>query len=331
MKKQKEGCALVAFTDRGMRLAEKLAAALGGQAERAGAEFLLREWTEKHFRQCEALVFIGAAGIAVRAVAPFLRSKAEDPAVICIDENGENVIPLLSGHLGGANALAMQLAELTGGRAVITTATDLRRVFAVDLWAKRQGMSVRRPERIKEISSRLLRGETVTLASRWAISGESPTGIFLTEPGEIVVDYRDRADGILQLIPRMLHLGIGCRRGLPCPQLEEVFARFCRDRGILPEAVVAAASISLKRDEEGLLRFFENHGWELRFFDAEELGRLEGSFTASEFVRLRTGVDNVCERAAVLSGGGRLAEKKYAENGVTFALAEQPVNWDWSW
>lgn len=331
MNRQREGCALVAFTERGMHLAEKLAAALGGKAERAGAEFPLQEWTEKSFRQCEALVFIGAAGIAVRTIAPFLRSKAEDPAVICIDENGENVIPLLSGHLGGANSLAIRLAELTGGRAVITTATDLRRVFAVDLWAKRQDMTVRCPERIKVISSRLLRGETVTLASRWEISGEAPPGIRPAESGEIVVDYRDRKDGLLQLIPRMLHLGIGCRRGLPCPQLEEVFARFCRERGILPEAVAAAASISLKRDEEGLLRFCEAHGWKLRFFDAEELRQLEGSFTASEFVRRRTGVENVCERAAVMSGGGCPAEKKYAADGVTFALAEQPVNWDWSW
>ncbi len=331
MKKERKGFALVAFTDRGIRLAERLAEELGGVAERAGAELSLHEWTERAFLQNEALIFIGAAGIAVRAVAPFLRSKAEDPAVICIDEHGENVIPLLSGHLGGANALAEKLAEILGGRAVITTATDRNRVFAVDLWAKTQGLAVRFPAGIKEVSSRLLRGETVTIVSQWRIEGEIPTGIRRGEEGEVIVDYRDRRDGVLQLIPRMLHLGIGCRKGISCEQLEEAFACFCRERGILPESVAAAASIALKQNEEGLLRFCKAHGWKPRFFTAEELRQLEGDFTASAFVEHSTGVDNVCERAAVLSGGGKLAEKKYAENGVTFALAEQPVNWDWSW
>ena len=141
----REGIAYLAFTDRGEALAEKLAAALGGEAVRAGKGVSLGSWTEAAFREKRALIYVGAVGIAVRAIAPHLKHKAEDPAVLAMDETGRYVIPLLSGHLGGANALAGELAAVTGGEAVITTATDLHGVFAVDLWAKRQNMTVRQP------------------------------------------------------------------------------------------------------------------------------------------------------------------------------------------
>ena len=168
----RQGYALTAFTERGTELAGKLAAVLGGSLRKP--EETLSAWTEENFKTREGLIFVGAVGIAVRAVAPFLRSKAEDPAVVCVDETGRWAIPILSGHLGGANALARKIAELTGGEGVVTTATDLNGVFAVDLWAKRQGMTVLQPDRIRKISSALLRGENVTVESVFPISGIPP-------------------------------------------------------------------------------------------------------------------------------------------------------------
>ena len=343
----REGIGFLAFTDRGEALAEKLAGILGGETARAGRDVILGTWTEAAFREKAALVYVGAVGIAVRAVAPYLKHKAEDPAVLAVDETGHYVIPLLSGHLGGANALARELAAITGGEAVITTATDLHGVFAVDLWAKRQNMTVRQPERIKTVSMKLLSGQMIHLDCRWEIRGDRPENVRIlpqsdagqggalpkTEDLEtdVLVDYRDASCTALQLVPHILHLGIGCRKGTGAETLEAGLERFCREKSILPEAIRSAASVDLKSREEGLLRFCRDHGWPIRFYTAEELNSAEGIFSSSEFVRTVTGVDNICERAAVLESGGRLIESKYALDGVTFALAEETACFDWSW
>ena len=132
----------LAFTDRGEALARDLARALGGEAMRSGKPETLREWTEKRFVSGGALVFVGAVGIAVRAIAPYVDKKWKDPAVVAVDECGRFAIPLLSGHLGVANRLARAIAELCGATPVVTTATDLHGLFAVDDWARVQNLCV---------------------------------------------------------------------------------------------------------------------------------------------------------------------------------------------
>lgn len=327
----REGYAFIAFTPRGRALAERLRAVLGGTlAEPEAEDFSLAVWTAEHFPARQALIFIGAAGIAVRAIAPHVRGKAEDPAVLCLDEYGRHVIPLLSGHLGGANALARRVAALTGGEAVITTATDLNGVFAVDLWAARQGLCIPEPGRIKTVSAWLLRGETITLSCPYPIRGLKPEHVKLARDGEILVSWRKTEHAGLLLVPKNLTLGIGCRRGTGAQTLEAAFADFCRERGVRPEAIRDAATIDLKQNEPGLLAFCAARAWQPVFYSAEALRGLDGDFTASAFVEARTGVDNVCERAAVKRCGGRLVEKKYAAGGVTFALAEYPTELDWS-
>ena len=340
----REGFAFVAFTRKGALLAEKLRKELGGTVNApdagsgTGAEkerTPLAEWTAENFSRREALIFVGAAGIAVRAVAPHLRSKTEDPAVLCIDECGNHVIPLLSGHLGGANRLARRVAALLGAEAVLTTATDLEGLFAVDLWADRQGMAVLQPERIRQVSAKILRGETIRICCPYPVSGELPERVETVQDcrgGEpdVVVSYRARDGEALQLIPRCLILGVGCRRGTDRETLDAVFSAFCRERKILPQAVAAAASIDLKRDEDGLNAFCRSRDWPVRYYSAPELRVLEGPFSHSDFVESQVGVDNVCERAACFAGG-KLVERKYAASGVTFALAECPRDYDWSW
>lgn len=325
----REGVALTAFTARGTALALKLAAALGGTLRTDRQP--LADWTAAHFPRCEALIFVGAAGIALRSVAPHIKSKADDPAVVCVDETGRWVIPLLSGHLGGANALARRIAALTGGEAVITTATDLNGLFAVDLWAKKQGMAVLQPERIKQVSAKILRGETTVINCSYPLPRPAPEPVQCGTPGDVLVSYRPSETNALQLVPRVLTLGIGCKRGTGSDRLEAVFACFCAERRILPEAIEKAASIDVKRDEAGLLSFCEGRGWPTVFYSAEELRSAAGDFSASPFVESAVGVDNVCERAALIAAGGGLIEKKYARDGVTFALAERRAAYDWSW
>ena len=325
----REGVVLTAFTERGRALAVCLADALGGTLRPVGQP--LSDWTAECFPVCEALVFVGAVGIAVRAVAPHIGSKTSDPAVVCVDETGRWAIPILSGHLGGANTLAAGIAALTGGEAVVTTATDLNGLFAVDLWAKKQGMAVVNPERIKRVSAKILRRETVVIDSPYPLPRPAPESVQCGAPGDVLVSYRSAETSALQLAPKVLTLGIGCKRGTGAQTLEAVFSRFCAERRILPEAIEKAASIDVKRDEPGLLALCTSHNWPLAFYGAEELRAVPGDYTASRFVENAVGVDNVCERAAVCCANGKLIEKKYARDGVTFALAERRAEYDWSW
>ena len=280
--------AYAAFTERGLRLAEKLAASLPGSVTRCGhGGPALAQWTAAEFVRSDALVFVGAVGIAVRAIAPHCQSKASDPAVVVLDECGRFAVPILSGHLGGANDLARQLSALCGAVPVITTATDANGIFAVDEWAKHQNCQVLEPARIKAVSGKLLAGQTASVWSEFSLPGAAPAGVIPTQT-------QGAAD----------------------------FA---------PACICAAASIDLKQNEAGLLAFCQAHRWKVSFYSAAQLQAAPGTFTPSHFVQSVTGVDNVCERAAVLAAGGPLRIPKQAGGGVTFALALRPYAPDWRW
>ena len=332
--------AYIAFSDQGYRLAQELAQNLGGEVSRCGQPLDLREWTAGNFPAADALVYVGACGIAVRAIAPYVRDKAEDPAVVVIDERALNVIPILSGHLGGANDLARRIAGFTGSGCVITTATDINGVFPVDEWLKRQNCAILNKEKIVQISSAILAGRTVTVESRWPVEGTPPKGIRLITPKEaeeegilpdITVDLRPRREDAMHLVPRICVLGVGCRRGIPAETLEERLQSFLKEADICQEAIHAVATIDLKKDEKGLRAFAEDHGWPLTVYSAEELEKTEGRFTPSDFVHRVTGVDNVCERSAVRAAGGGLIRGKSAGGGVTMALAAEEYRPDWEW
>ena len=320
---------VIAFTKRGAALGRTLADALGGAlsaparfADEVGAEPVsaLAAGTAERWGRAEALVFVGACGIAVRAVAPHVRDKFTDPAVVCVDEAGRFAVPLLSGHVGGANALALRVAALTGGQAAVSTATDVNGLFAVDVWARDNGLAITDRTLAKEVSAALLEGRPVGFASDFGHPcPESLTG----GPAELGVWVTWRTgEGpflrALRLAPRGLILGIGCRRGAARADIEALADAALA--GYEPRAVAAVATIDLKKDEPGLLAFCEARNLPLVTFTAEELAAAEGDFTPSEFVKGVTGVDNVCERAAV-AAGGRLLVPKLAKNGVTAAVA----------
>ena len=328
--------AFLAFSQRGEALAHDLCAALGGTVDRAGkgGTTSLSQWTAEHFAAGHRLIYVGAVGIAVRAIAPYLKSKATDPAVVVVDELGRFAVPVVSGHLGGANDLARTIGELCGALPIITTATDLNGLFAVDDWARRQGCLIPQPHKIKTVSARMLAGELVRIYSALPIWGTPPKGVTLCESGpcHALVDlYQAEEPAPLPIVPKVGVLGVGCRRGTSIETLEEAFSSFCEEKNLWPQSICAAASIDLKAEEPGLLAFCAAHGWTLHTYSADELRQVEGTFTPSPFVAQTTGVDNVCERAAVKLAAGPLLEKKFAGNGVTLALAMKPVTLDWRW
>ena len=329
-------CAYLAFTSKGLALARQLAEACPGTVARCGENGVtLANWTAAQFAQSDALVFVGAVGIAVRAIAPHCRSKATDPAVVVLDECGRFAIPLLSGHLGGANDLARRLAKVCGAVPIITTATDANGVFAVDEWAKRQHCLVAESPRIKKVSGALLAGRTVHFASDWPIQGTLPAGVKPagnTAQADFSLTITPaQSPNALHIIPCIAVLGIGCKRGTPADKLTYAFAAFCTETKLTPQSIIAAASIDLKRDEPGLAEFCQKQGWPITFYTADELRNAPGQFAHSDFVQSITGVDNVCERAAVLAAGGPAWAHKWARDGVTFAVALRPFTPDWRW
>ena len=277
------------------------------------------------FRDMDALLFVGAAGIAVRAIAPHVRSKTTDPAVLCVDELGNYVIPLLSGHIGGANALAKKLAGALGALDVITTATDINRRFSVDSWAAAHGLQIEDMDAAKTISAAILERD-VPLFSELPVRGALPPGVVAGRSGAagIYIGWYRCApfETTLRLVPKVLHLGLGCRRGTQAETLRLAVESVLTAHAIDPRAVRCAASIDLKADEPGLQDYCEAQGWPLHVYSAEELRGVEGTFTPSAFVQAVTGVDNVCERAAML-GAERLLVGKTALHGVTVAVAAE--------
>ncbi len=286
----------------------------------------------EQFGWADIMIFVGSCGIAVREIAPHIKSKATDPAVLVIDELGQFCIPLLSGHIGGANAFAKAMAEAIGAIPVITTATDINHRFSVDAWAAKYGYIIGNLDTAKKISARILE-QDVALYSEFPMIEPLPEGIKQiddrTDPNfcgtidlGIHIGYRmlHPFKETLSIIPRILHLGIGCRKGISMETVKQAVEQVLTQEHLEPRAVGSVASIDLKAEEEGLLAYCSEMNWPIRFYSAEELGRVPGDFTSSSFVQSVTGVDNVCERAALMEAD-YLIVKKTACNGVTVAVA----------
>ena len=322
-------------------------------------------WAGEKFSDSDALIFIGATGIAVRSIAPYVASKKSDPAVLVIDECGQFVISLLSGHLGGANELALKAAEILHAVPVVTTATDLHHRFAVDVFAKKNNCSIFNMKAAKEVSAALLAGKKVGFYSEFSVEGELPEGLLLCDEcgkpvraadddmlkdkesfagndalcgntGNMMADDTEPECGIAitvhtscrpfastaYVVPKCLTLGMGCRKGKDAEGIAEAAQKMLDSSELYREAFEQIASIDLKKDEQGILSLSKD--WQIPFvtYAENELKQVQGEFTPSPFVKKITGVDNVCERSAVLaSGNGSLLQKKNGENGVTTAVA----------
>ncbi len=333
--------ALISFTQNGAKVGERLEKSLNAEYSFHGfvsSRFVgesslnknplsLTDWTREWFAKADCLVFVGACGIAVRAISPFVKDKFADPAVIVIDEQGKFCISLLSGHMGGANAFAETFAALLGAQPIVTTATDLNEKFAVDLFAKQNRLIITNRVLAKDISSALLAGKKIAFKSDFPFVKALPKGLVPTwenadsNLGIVVSFFRPQQENVLWLIPQNLVLGIGCRKDTPKESIEQLVNQVLFQYGLPLKAAIAVASIDLKAKEQGLLQFCKEHGLSFVTYPASELAQLDGEFSPSAFVRGVTGVDNVCERSAVMKSGGSLLIKKQKGNGVTLAVA----------
>ena len=326
---------------------------------------------DEYFEQVDAIVFVTASGIAVRSVAEHLTHKSKDPAIVCMDECSKHVISLVSGHAGGANALTQMLADVMWATPVITTATDVEGQFSIDDYAREHNLVVTDWAKAKAISAEVLAtGAKPVWVDEAEVSQEEEknaceickeqksTGI---DVGKIENDGCENEIGVqklqigshqvvitpqdvsvdaqtLQLIPRCIVAGVGCKKGIPVDKIEHAVQDAFAKAGLRMEALCAVVSIDLKKEEAGLLEFCETRNVPFETYAAEELQAVPGTYSASEFVSGVTGVDNVCERSAVkyasehgMNQGeqllgrqakhGELLLRKQAYGGGTVALA----------
>jgi len=293
----------------------------------------------ERFRAGDTLVCIMAAGVAFRILAPCLQSKQHDPAVIVLDEKGRHVVPLLGGHAAGANRLAQEIAEFTGGEAVITTASDVRGLTAPDELARQLDLTIDDPVALRRVTALLVDGRPVCIESRedpgveaygWVPAGGDASGY----DGRLLISHRVDGDAeaeagevdvmagarTARLIPRSVVAGIGCRRGATSGEILDAIRAACAGHGISIHAIGQVATIDIKKDETGITEAATALGTGIIYFGASELSGL--GRPGNDFVAERTGTPAVCEPAALLAtGNGDLISGKEAFGKVTVALA----------
>lgn len=328
---------IIAFTDKGRELGYKIGNIITQNLNMEvdyfpGAPMKGRDYVAMHFEDFHGFIFIGAVGICFRLVASHIRQKDVDPAILVIDEKCDFVIPVLSGHIGGANELARHIGKLTGAIPVITTATDINNKFAADVWATKLGAVILDTNKIMPVSSAVLRDEDVGIYSpQYSIIGNLPNGLVditlnknITIKNGISISLSgeyEPFENTLQVIPKIITLGAGCKRDTDENAFREFVLGFLRENHISIKAIEKIASIDLKKNEKCLLSFSSRYKIPFNTFSAKELMRVSGDFHHSDFVEKTTGADNVAERSAVFASGGKLIVKRTARDGMTLALA----------
>ena len=274
------------------------------------------KWTSDNFSEGNALIFVGAMGIAVRALSRLPKDKLSDCPVLVIDDAGRFVIPVLSGHAGSANKLAEIIASLIDAIPVITTSSDVNGVFSVDTFAVENRLTIAEKVGIKKVTSRALENKKVTLS----IKDYPPR-----EPVDVIVADETDAEHLLLLKPKMYTVGLGMKKDKDPDEVEKFFLETLKQNSLDVSDIYALCTIDIKEDEPAVLNLRDKYRIPVLSFDAELLKKAPGEYTASEFVRETTGVDNVCERSAVLGAGtgSMLVLKKTAKDGMTVAIAKR--------
>jgi len=337
---------IAALTPQGAALARRLREGLGNAACRLPRRFAqdrreevpfdrVAEVFQEAFVHKQPLVCVMAAGIVVRGIAPHLKSKASDPPVVVVDEAGKFAVSLLSGHLGGANDLACRVAQVLGGQAVITTATDVNNLPALDVLAPRLGLAVENLDAVRAIHMALLAGEPVRLVDRqggltealqeqqewFIVETDLAAALGAPAPG-VYVGWEERRwpREWLRLRARVLVAGIGCHHETPAEEVVDLLRHIFQQEGLSLLSLKALATIEARKDAPGLKAAARELGVDLQWFSADSLKNIETP-TPSPAAARHLGVASVCEAAALKAAGGPLIVTKCKSANVTLAVA----------
>jgi len=354
--RQRQGTVAIGITKRGSELAEQLAQTRNGSAavpqkfapNNSGYDDSVINEVRRQWTGAAELILVMPTGVAMRAIAPLLGDKASDPAVVCVDESGQWIVPLLGGHQAGANALAQALAEQTGGQAVITTASDVQGKPALDLLGKEAGWRIDPASALTHASASLVNDETLGLVVDLGEKGSSPEVQSLLDSADnieriadldeldldtyvagLVVSDRAISDHHLHLMqksvlyrPPTLVVGMGCKRGVPLTELQTALESTLREQGYALESVAALATVDLKADEVGLQQLATALKIPLRVVTSEQLRELEPAGFSPSAATEKLDLPGVAEPCALIeSAGGELVVRKQSHAQCTVAVA----------
>lgn len=285
-------------------------------------------FTSRIYSNYSALIFICATGIAVRAIAPLIKSKCVDPAILVIDDKRRFVISLLAGHIGGANKLCIKVAEILNAMPVITTATDINDVLSFDVFALDNNLYIENIQNLKYISGAILSGERVGFIADECIIKNVPDYIALNSrlKNNVIMSHKKNIDSFENennfiLRPKNVVIGIGCKKNTKYNDINTAVKHFLNKNNISMQSVKCIATIGLKKDEYALNKFCIVNKLYAVIIPNEEIIKRENEFKCSEFVKKTTGVGNVSEACAVCAfENTRLICKKTVYNGITLAL-----------
>ncbi len=274
----------------------------------------------KQFNRYDAHIFIMATGIVIRKIAPLIKSKDVDPAVVVIDEQERFVISLLSGHLGGANELASDLAQQFSLLPIITTSSDITGKIAIDTLSQKMNCEMENLEKAKNITSLIVDNKKVDiLLPKNVTFGENGNS-----EGVVITSNKENIE-VMRLYPKNLILGIGCRRGTLKEDILKAVDILMKKYNLSYKSIRKIATVDVKADEVGLIDAAKELGHELIIIDRSEILTVESNFKGSEFVKKQIGVTCVSEPCAYLASNknGKFIEQKFIYNGITISIYEE--------
>lgn len=289
----------------------------------------IKNTIEKIFNKYDAIVGIMATGILIRSIKDHIKSKTTDPAIIGIDEKGNFVISLLSGHLGGANKITQDIAEKINATPVITTATDVNRKIAIDTLANKFYWKIEDTKQILKFNKAVLDNQTIELKVNKKEYSYLQT--YLKDKKEIKLIKSENesieaklSDEILKITPKKIIIGIGARKNIPEEKVDYAIKNACNDLKLDINRINGLATIDVKKNEIGILKTAEKLNLPLEIIDTSRVKNFKSDVCSkSEFVNKVIGVNGVCEPCSLICAGenSKLIYRKTAFNGVTIAVA----------
>ena len=291
---------------------------------------------EDIFSLYDAIIFIASTGIAVRLIAPYVNSKTSDPAVIVIDDLGKYAISLLSGHIGGANELTLEISGILKSKAIITTASDGRGIDAIDVFAKRNNFYIEDMKMAKVLTALMVEGKRIKLISEVDVKinyenieyiKDSYEGIIIVSSYQDIEQYLNKEDDrpVCILRPKNLNIGIGCRRGKTKEEIKFGIEEVFKDNNLSLNSVRNIGTIDIKHDEAGIIEVSKELNAEMILFSKSDIEGVSDKFDKSKFVKSNVGVTSVSEPSAYLLGKEMLVYKKIF-SGVTIAVSRSEKN-----
>ena len=311
--------AIISVSDKGKELASNLKEKLDDDSTVIKVDSYhknVKKYFPILFYEYDAIIAIMASGILIRSIAPLIESKVTDPAVLNIDDNGNFVISMLSGHLGGANKLTKKIAGLIDAEPVITTSTDVNKKLGIDVLAQDLYLSIDNTKEILFFNKAILDGKKLTFTV-------NPDRNFdylfdylknITLEMDVFFEYSNDVDADeihvtlegheMILKERKIVVGIGCRRGKEYEKILDAFTKSISQLNIHKSRVSMLASAEIKKDEEGILKLSQNLNVPVNFVEIDKLKLFESRDVAkSEFVYSKFGIYGVCEPSALITAG----------------------------